>query len=318
MTVLISGSVAIDTLLSSPFPFVLDATQVANQRLAVSYYMPELRHEWGGCAANIGYALKLLGGDPLIMATVGEDSQAYLARLMSLGIRTEAIKVITGQFTAKAVIMSDNLGQQITGFHPGAMNDAHVQDASPFIAATSPVWAIVSPDGKQGMLERSAQLKASGISFIADPGQAMPIMDQADLTVLMAGAACLAVNEHEATMLEKTLQTTVSQLSRTLPVLVTLGDKGLAFWEHGVSTNIPSIAVTKPIDPTGCGDSFRGAWLHGLTLGWSMLDALRLGNLMGAHKVVHQGAQGYEITMNALKDMWHHHYAQAWPSTKAS
>jgi adenosine kinase len=145
----------------------------------------------------------------------------------------------------------------------------------------------------------------------------MPIMSQADLTVLMAGAACLAVNEHEATMLETSLQTTVAQLSNTLPVLVTLGDKGLAFWEHGISTRVPAITVNKPIDPTGCGDSFRGAWLHGLTLGWSMLDALRLGNLMGAHKVAHQGAQGYHITINGLKDLWGQHYTQAWPSAKA-
>ncbi len=314
MTVLISGSVAIDTLLTSPFPFSLEAEQVAAQRLAVSYYMPEMRQVWGGCAANIGYALKQLGGHPIIMATVGDDSHAYMARFADLGMETAHIKVLAGQFTAKAVIMSDSLGQQITGFHPGAMNDAHVQSATSAVAQFKPSWAIVSPDGKQGMLNRCAELAAAGVKFIADPGQAMPIMGKDDLLAMMAGAAAIAVNEHEATMLEATLGQTVADLSQTLPVLVTLGDKGLSLWQQGTAHTVPVIAGVKAVDPTGCGDSLRGAWLHGLTQGWAMIDALRLGNLMGAHKVQHQGAQGYAVSMSDLKALWAQHYAaHAWP-----
>jgi adenosine kinase len=315
MTVLISGSVAIDTLLTSPFPFALEADQIAAQRLAVSYYMPQMREVWGGCAANIGYALKQLGGKPIIMATVGDDSQAYMARFSDLGIETAHIKVLAGQYTAKAVIMSDSLGQQITGFHPGAMNDAHVQTAAHAIQQFKPQWAIVSPDGKQGMLNRCAELAAAGVKFIADPGQAMPIMGKDDLHAMMRGAAAIAVNEHEATMLEAALGTSVAALSHTLPVLVTLGDQGLSLWQQGKAHSLPVIAGVKAVDPTGCGDSLRGAWLHGLTQGWSMIDALRLGNLMGAHKVQHQGAQGYTVTMAALKALWAQHYAiHAWPN----
>jgi adenosine kinase len=314
MTVLISGSVAIDTLLTSPFPFALEAEQVAAQRLAVSYYMPEMRQVWGGCAANIGYALKQLGGKPIVMATVGEDSGAYLARFADLGMETAYVKVLPGQFTAKAVILSDNLGQQITGFHPGAMNDAHAQTAAAAVAQFKPSWAIVSPDGKQGMLNRCAELAGAGVNFIADPGQAMPIMGKDDLLAMMQGAAVIAVNEHEATMLEATLGQSVAELSRAIPVLVTLGDKGLALWQQGSVQTLAVIAGVKAVDPTGCGDSLRGAWLHGLTLGWTMLDALRLGNLMGAHKVQHQGAQGYSVTFNDLKVLWSQHYpSQVWP-----
>jgi adenosine kinase len=313
MTVLISGSVAIDTLLASPFPFALDAEQIASQRLAVSYYMPEMRQVWGGCAANIGYALKQLGGNPIVMATVGDDSSAYMARFAQLGMNTDFVKVLAGQFTAKAVILSDNLGQQITGFHPGAMNDAHVQSAAPAVAQFKPSWAIVSPDGKQGMLNRCSELAAAGVKFIADPGQAMPIMGKEDLELMVRGAAVVAVNEHEATMLEATLSTTVAALSNTLPVLVTLGDKGLSLWHNGVAQTLPVISGAKAVDPTGCGDSLRGAWLHALTLGWTMMDALRLGNLMGAHKVQHQGAQGYTVSMAQLKAMWAQHYpSNAW------
>ncbi len=314
MTVLISGSVAIDTLLASPFPFALDAEQIASQRLAVSYYMPEMRQVWGGCAANIGYALKQLGGHPIVMATVGEDSGAYLARFADLGMETTFVKVLPGQFTAKAVILSDNLGQQITGFHPGAMNDAHVQSAAPAVSQFKPSWAIVSPDGKQGMLNRCAELAAAGVKFIADPGQAMPIMGKDDLLAMMKGAAVIAVNEHEATMLEATLGQSVAELCRSIPVLVTLGDKGLSLWQNGVARTLPVLPGVKAVDPTGCGDSLRGAWLHALTLGWAMMDALRLGNLMGAHKVQHQGAQGYTVSMAQLKALWVQHYpSNAWP-----
>jgi adenosine kinase len=210
--------------------------------------------------------------------------------------------------------MSDSLGQQITGFHPGAMNDAHVQSAADAVAQFKPQWAIVSPDGKQGMLNRCAELGAAGVKFIADPGQAMPIMGKADLQAMMTGAAAIAVNEHEATMLEATLGTTVATLSHTLPVLVTLGDKGLSLWQRGTASTLPVIQGVKAVDPTGCGDSLRGAWLYGLTQGWDMLDALRLGNLMGAHKVQHQGAQGYTVNMADLKALWAQHYAnQACP-----
>jgi adenosine kinase len=313
MTVLISGSVAIDTVLSSPFPFALDADQVAAQRLAVSYYMPTMTQVWGGCGANIAYALKQLGGTPLLMATVGSDAQPYLDRLAGLGMNCEYVRPVAGEFTAKAVIMTDALAQQITGFHPGAMNHAHTQSAAPVLAKHAVQWAIVSPDGKDAMLQRSRELAQANVKFIADPGQAMPIMSADDIHVLIQGAALLAVNEHEAVMLETALGCTVAQLSARLPVLVTLGNAGLVLWDNGQPQAVPAVKGVVAVDPTGCGDSLRGAVLHALTLGWSLLDALKLGNLMGAYKVQHAGGQGYTVSMNDLRTLWAQHEAQPFP-----
>lgn len=313
MTVLISGSVAIDTVLTSPFPFALAADQVAAQRLAVSYYMPDMRQVWGGCAANIAYALKQLGGQPLIMATVGQDADNYLDRFLALGIATDYIKVIEDAYTAKAVIMTDPLGQQITGFHPGAMNHAHVQSAHTALAAHPVKYAIVSPDGKDAMLARSQELCAAGLAFIADPGQAMPIMNKADLHTLIQGASMLAVNEHEAVMLEATLGQTAQALSHELPVLVTLGNNGLCLWESGQPFTVPAITGVSVVDPTGCGDSLRGAMLYALAQGWSLQHSVMLGNLMGAYKVQYAGGQGYNVTLSDLQHMWGTHYTQAFP-----
>ena len=315
MTALISGSVAIDTLLASPFPFELDASQVDAKRLAVSYFMPDMRQVWGGCAANIAYALKQLGGDPLVLATVGDDDAAYRQRFAALGLRSEGLKTIAGTFTAKAVIMSDNLGQQITGFHPGAMGHAHAQTiASVLTTKHHLTWGIVSPDGKEAMLQRCAELKALKIPFIADPGQALPILDASDLRTMIDGASLIAVNEHEAVMMASKLGKNASELSHSIAVLETLGDKGLNFWQVGQCTHIAAIAGVSAVDPTGCGDSLRGAVLYALTLGWSWLDALRLGNLMGAHVVQSAGAQTYTINLGDLKALWVKHYPEPYPT----
>jgi adenosine kinase len=308
MTLLISGSMAIDTVMSCPFPFALDSQQVDTQRLAISFYMPQMNHVWGGCAGNIAYAVKQLGGKPIVLATMGHDATDYLSYFHTQGIDTSYIQVLPEQLTAKAVIMNDSLGQQITGFHPGAMNEAHTQTANLAIDQQHPNWAIVSPDGKQAMLERSSELAARKIPFIADPGQAMPIMSKIDLNTLMHGANVIAVNETEAQLLETTLEYSIEQLSYTLPVLVTLGDQGCSFWQQGKVHTIKALNNIKAVDPTGCGDSLRGAWLHALSLGWSMLDGLRLGNLMGGYKVQYAGAQGYNVSMVELRELWITHY----------
>ena len=315
MTLLISGSVATDTLLASPFPFALDAEQTQANRLAVSYFMPDMRQVWGGCGANIAYAAKQLGADSLVMATVGDDAAAsnYRARFAELGLRTAGLKTVAGTFTATAVIMTDSLGQQITGFHPGAMSHAHTQTVAQASAGLNLSYGIVAPDGKDAMLQRAAELAALNVPFIADPGQAMPILDAVDLHVMMQGASLLAVNEHEAAMMEAKLGQTAAELSNTLPVLVTLGDKGLNFYDQGLCTTIAAVADLKALDPTGCGDSLRGAVLWALTQGWSMLNALRLGNLMGAHVVQFQGAQGYTVDLVALQTMWAAHYTMPFP-----
>ena len=315
MTLLISGSVATDTLLASPFPFALDAAQIQSNRLAVSYFMPEMRQVWGGCGANIAYAAKLLGADPLVIATLGDDAAGanYRTRFADLGMRAQGLKTVANTFTATAVIMSDSGGQQITGFHPGAMGHAHTQTVAQVSAGLKLSYGIVAPDGKDAMLQRAAELAAMKVPFIADPGQAMPILDAADLRTMMQGACLLAVNEHEAAMMEAKLGQNAAVLSHTLPVLITLGDKGLDFYDKGLCSHIAAVAGVSAIDPTGCGDSLRGALLWALTQGFSMLDALRLGNLMGAHVVQFQGAQGYTADLGTLKNLWAAHYGTPFP-----
>lgn len=308
MTIFISGSVAIDTVMSCPAPFLLDAEQVSKQRLTTSYYVSNMQHVWGGCAANIAYALRQLGGTPIVMATVGSDAGEYLKYFQQQGLSIEYIQSVPHHLTAKATIFSDSLGQQITGFYAGAMNDAHMQTATMALTKHQPSWAIVSPDGKQAMLNRSIELAYTKIPFIADPGQAIPIMDKNDLIVLMQGAAAIAVNEAEAVILEHTLKQNVQELSYKIPVVVTLGDKGLCFWDKGLAHTLDAVKNIVAIDATGCGDSLRGAWLYALSQGWSMLDGLRLGNLMGAYTVQYAGAQGYVVSLNDLKLLWHKHY----------
>jgi adenosine kinase len=308
MTIFISGSMAIDTVLSCPFPFGLEAEHVAKQRLAVAFYMPEMRHVWGGCAGNIAYAVHQLGSNPLIMASMGHDAKEYLHYLQDLGIATDYIICLPEHLTAKAVIMNDSLGQQITGFHPGAMNEAHRQTATLALHTHQPRWAIVSPDGKQAMLNRCIELAAANVNFIVDLGQATPIFTKEEVLTMLQGARALAVNEHEALILETTLGQTMQQLSQILPVLVTLGDQGLCWWENSVAQRLAGIQGMIAVDPTGCGDSLRGAWLYGLTQGWSALDSLRLGNLMGAYKVQHAGAQGYTVSIKVLQTLWQQHY----------
>ena len=308
MTIFISGSIAIDTVMSCPAPFVLDAEQVSKQRLTASYYVSAMQHVWGGCAANIAYAVRQLGGTPIIMATIGSDGSEYLKYLQQQDISIEYIKSIPHHLTAKATIFSDSLGQQITGFYAGAMNEAQIQIASIALTKHQPSWAIVSPDGKQAMINRSIELAQAKVPFIADPGQAIPIMDKNDLLTLMQGASAIAVNEAEAVILEDTLKQNAQALSNKIPVLITLGDKGLCFWDKGLVYTLDAIKNIVAVDATGCGDSLRGAWLYALSQGWSMLDGLRLGNLMGAYKVQQAGAQGYVVSLNDLQILWHKHY----------
>lgn len=316
MPIFISGSIAIDTVMSCPSPFIFNhhsSDNQASQAFTAAYYIDTMRYVWGGCAANIAYAIRQLGGTPIMMATVGPDCNAYLEYFKEQSISTEYIKVISTHFTAKATIFNDCLGQQITGFYPGAMNQAHLQNARSALIKYQPQWAIVSPDGKQAMLNRSAELAKHAINFIADPGQAISIMDSNDLMGLIYGAKALALNEIEASILETTLKQSVQELSKQLPVLVTLGDKGVCFWSDSIAYSIHALQSINAVDATGCGDSLRGAWLYALNQGWSMLDGIRLGNLMAGYKVQHIGAQGYTITIDHLRQLWNSHYDDSMP-----
>jgi adenosine kinase len=288
--VLICGSVAFDTIAVFEGRFKEHILPDRIHALSVSFLVPTMRKEFGGCAGNIAYNLKLLGGQPLPVATVGQDAGDYLERFERLGITTEHIRLLPDMFTAQCFITTDLDDNQITAFHPGAMdrsadNDSTVPDAA---------WAIVAPDSKAGMLAHVDRLSKVGIPFIFDLGQAMPLFDGPDLMSVFGKARALAFNDYEASVVEERTGRTPQSLAEDLDaVVVTRGAAGATLYLAGQAIEIAPIKPTAVIDPTGCGDAHRAGLLHGLTQGWSWEKACMLGNVMGSLKIASRGPQNH-------------------------
>lgn len=288
--VLICGSVAFDTITLFEGYFKEHILPEHIKSLSVSFFVPTMRKEFGGCAGNIAYSLNMLGGQPIPVASVGKDSADYLARFKALGIATEGMLVLEDEFTAQCHITTDLDGNQITAFHPGAMS----RSASNDISSLEGTWAIVAPDAKDGMFAHAERLQAKGIPFIFDLGQAMPLFDKDDLERMLSMAQALTVNDYEASVIEQRLGRSIAELSHLLEaVLVTQGAQGAHLYQDGELTQIAPIQPTSVQDPTGCGDAHRGGLLYGLTQGWSWHDSACLANVMGSLKIAVQGPQNY-------------------------
>lgn len=291
MTTLICGSLAFDTIMS--FQGRFSEALLANQlhKINVSFLVPEIRREFGGCAGNIAYNLKLLGGDPLIMATVGDDGAGYLERLANLGISGRAIRTIAGAYTAQCFITTDSDSNQITAFHPGAM----MQSQQNRVADAGAVRiAIIAPDGRDAMLQHARDCAEAGIASIFDPGQGLPMFDGKQLKAFIEMATYVAVNDYEAELLmERTGMTLDAIADRVDALIVTRGELGADIFSSGRMLQIPSVPVAKVVDPTGCGDAFRAGVLHGLAKGMDWETTGRLASLMGAIKITHQGGQNH-------------------------
>jgi adenosine kinase len=291
MTSLICGSLAFDTIMSfeGRFGEALLADQL--HKINVSFLVPEMRREFGGCAGNIAYNLKLLGGDALIMATIGQDGTSYLERLATLGLSDRCVRTIADAYTAQAFITTDSDSNQITAFHPGAMTFSHqnrIIDAGPVDIA------IVAPDGRDGMLRHSRDCAEAGIPLMFDPGQGLPMFNGEDLRNFLELATYVAVNDYEAGMLVERTGLSLQEIAERVDALiVTRSAAGADIFNAGKMLHVPGIPVESVIDPTGCGDAFRAGLLYGLTndLGWE--TTARLANLMGAIKVEHQGGQNH-------------------------
>jgi len=294
MAALVCGSLAFDSIAN--FPGRFSDQILANQLhvLNVSFLVPTLRREFGGCAGNIAYNLARLGGEPVVLATVGSDGDEYRARLRSWGASTEHVNVVAGSFTAQAFIITDLDNNQITAFHPGAMQAAH---ETPIPARTDLRLAIIAPDGRDAMLEHSRQLADAGVPFIFDPGQGLPMFDGAELRAFVDRASWVAVNDYEAQMLAERTGRSIEAMSRShlRGVVVTLGAHGCEIWQQGERTTIPGVAASEVVDPTGCGDAFRAAMLYGLERDWSLADCARLGNRLGALKIASRGGQNHVL-----------------------
>jgi len=296
MSVLICGSLAFDTITNFHGRFSQQIMPDKVHILNVSFLVPTMRREFGGCAGNIAYTLQLLGGAPLVMAALGNDGGDYLLRLQGWGVDTSQVLMAGDSYTAQCMIITDEDNNQITAFHPGAMQLAH-NTVVPTDRGDIQL-AIIAPDGRDAMISHAAQLAAASIPFVFDPGQGLPMFDGAELQTFVGQASWVAVNDYEAAMLCERMGTTLEALSRQPQlrgVIVTLGAQGCDLWIDGQRTHVPGVAAEAVLDPTGCGDAFRGALLHGLSLGWTLERCVALGNRVGALKIAQRGGQNHAI-----------------------
>ena len=293
MSAVICGSLAFDTIMSFEGRFSEQILPDQLHILNVSFLVPALRREYGGCAGNIAYSLRQLGGIPLPMATVGSDGADYLARMQTQGISTEFVREVADVYTAQAMIMTDRDNNQITAFHPGAMMQAHISRIEP---RSDIKLGMISPDGRDAMLQHAEQFKAAGIPFVFDPGQGLPMFDGPELAHFVDLANWVTVNDYEARMLCDRTGLSCAEISRRVQgLVVTLGAEGCEVWLDGEKTVVPPVQAEAVVDPTGCGDAFRGALLFGLEQGWSLARCAALGNRVGAHKIASRGGQNYTL-----------------------
>jgi len=292
MSILVCGSIAYDTIMVFHDQFKNHILPDQIHILNVAFLVPDLRREYGGCAGNIAYGLKLLGEDPLIMATVGHDFDPYERRLDTLGLSRRHVRKLDDHFTAQAFITTDIDDNQITAFHPGAMSHSH---ANRIAEASGVRLAIVSPDGRQGMLEHARDLARAKIPYVLDPGQGLPMFSGEDLLEMLAGARCLTVNDYEARMVEQKTGKPIAELGRHVEcVVVTRGAEGADVLVDGQQMRVPAVRPDSLVDPTGCGDAFRAGLLFGMVRGWDWRKSARLASLMGSIKIAHRGGQNHQ------------------------
>lgn len=298
MTTLICGSIAYDTIMVFHDRFKHHILPEQIHILNVAFLVPDMRREFGGTAGNIGYNLKLLGGEPVIMATVGDDSGPYVERLRQLGISVAHVRSISDTYTAQAFITTDLDDNQITAFHPGAMNHSHQNHVGD---VPNVRLGIIAPDGREGMFLHAAEFRDAGIPFIFDPGQGMPMFERHDLLHFLDLADYCTVNDYEAKLMAQKTGCSIEQLSRMVRALiVTLGAKGSQIHVDGRVIEIPSVMPEAEVDPTGCGDAFRAGLIHGINCGFDWEQTGRLASLMGSIKISHRGGQNHRPTLDEI------------------
>jgi len=302
MSALICGSMAYDTIMVFHDKFNNHILPDKVHILNVSFLVPVMRREYGGCAGNIAYNLKLLNEDPLIMATVGHDFEPYAQWLSQRGISSRYIKVLDDHYTGQAYITTDEADNQITAFHPGAMNFSHLNAVPPTHDVTI---GIVSPDGKQGMQEHAQQFAELGIPFIFDPGQGMPMFSGDELLQFLDLANYATLNDYESELMQQRTGLSLEQIAEKVDALiVTLGSKGSRIYTQGECIEIPAAPVKQVLDPTGCGDAYRAGLLYGLMNDYDWEVTGRIASLLGAIKIEHHGTQNHVFTLTEFKQRY--------------
>jgi adenosine kinase len=309
MTTLICGSIAYDNIMVFQDRFKNHILPEQIHILNVCFLVPEMRREFGGCAANIAYSLKLLGGDPLIMATIGDDAEAYFARLDDLGLSRAHVRRVAGSFTAQCFITTDLDDNQITAFHPGAMNFSHLNEVS---EARSATLGIVAPDGRDGMISHARDFSAAGVPFVFDPGQGLPMFSGEELMNFMKLADFACFNDYEAKLLCDRTGRSLEQLaSEVRALIVTRGGQGSHIYADGKRLEIPCVEADSLIDPTGCGDAYRSGLLYGIASGWDWEKTGRLAAVMGAIKIAHRGGQNHHPDRQEIGERFAKAFGQA-------
>jgi adenosine kinase len=279
--------------------------------LNVAFLVPDLRREFGGCAGNIAYNLAMLGGEPVIMATIGSDAQPYLERLAALKLGTEHLRRVDETYTAQAFITTDLDDNQITAFHPGAMNHSHLNSVQ---AAGDVKLGIVAPDGRDGMLLHAREFAAAGIPFIFDPGQGLPMFNGEELLAFVEQASYVTVNDYEAQLLQERTGRKIEELARRVQALVvTRGGEGSTIYADGRELAIPSVKPAAVVDPTGCGDAYRAGLLLGIVRGYDWETTGRLASLVGAIKIASRGGQNHRFTPAAIGEQYKQAFGSSLP-----
>jgi len=298
MYTLICGSMAYDTIMVFNDHFKNHILPDKVHMLNVAFLVPEMRREFGGCAGNIAYNLKAIGGEPLIMATVGDDFGVYRARLESLNILQSHIRHVPQSFTAQAFITTDLDDNQITAFHPGAMSQSQLNRVDD---AQQVSLGIIAPDGRDGMLQHAQQFRDAQIPFIFDPGQGLPMFNGDELLQFVELADYVTVNDYEAEMLQERTKLSLEQLAAKVQALVvTRGGEGSQIFTGGKLIEIPCVKAEQIVDPTGCGDAYRAGLLYGIVNDFDWQTTGQLGSLMGALKIAQRGGQNHQFSHDEI------------------
>jgi adenosine kinase len=299
---LICGSLAFDTIMVFPDRFGRHILPEQVHMLSVSFQIGQMRREWGGCAGNIAYNLKAIGGEPVVMATLGDDGAPYRERLGQLGIASDGVRTVAGTYTAQAFIITDLDDNQITAFHPGAMNCSHENRVGDVAGVA---LGIVAPDGRDGMRAHVEQFANADVPFMFDPGQGLPLFSGPELIEMIDAATYLAVNDYEGRLLAERTGLTLEDIARRVEALVvTQGADGSSIHTDGRVLTIPAVAPTALSDPTGCGDAYRAGLLYGIAQQWEWEKTGRLAAILGALKIAAQGGQNHAVDRAATAALY--------------
>jgi len=298
MRTLICGSIAYDNIMVFPDHFQNHILPEKIHVLNVAFLVPEMRREFGGCAGNIAYNLKMLGGEPVMMATVGDDYAPYDARFKQLDLTQEHVRHVPDTFTAQAFITTDLADNQITAFHPGAMNFSHLNS----VKETRDVrLGIIAPDGRDGMMQHAREFHEAGIPFVFDPGQGLPMYNGEELLDFINKADYIAVNDYEGEMLQdRTGRNLESLANNAKALIITLGAQGSLIYAGGKKYEIPCVKPKAIIDPTGCGDAYRAGLLYGIVNNFDWQTTGQLGSLMGSLKIAQRGGQNHQFSRDEI------------------